>query len=90
MHLRKDTAVNLIKIVQCLQQAGGWLWVREIGRRTGLHHKTVGRLIDAHLAMFVESQTMEPFKLRMVRLKEDANMDKIARFISVQEKLAGK
>ena len=86
--MRKDTAENIIKIVKCLKGAEeGWLWIREIARRTGLHHKTVSRLVDTHLAMFVEMQVMEPFNVRMIRLKPGTDINGIYRFLSTMEKL---
>jgi len=86
--MRKDTAENIIKIVKCLKGAEeGWLWIREIARRTGLHHKTVSRLVDTHLAMFVDMQAMEPFNVRMIRLKHGTDINGIYRFLSTMEKL---
>jgi hypothetical protein len=79
---------NLIKIVKCLKQAEeGWLWVREISRRIGLHHKTVSRLINNHLTMFVEMQRLEPFNVQMIRLKPETDINNIFRFLSVMEKI---
>jgi hypothetical protein len=89
--MRADTAKNVIKIVKCLKQAEeGWLWVREISRRTNLHHKTVSRLIDKHLNMFVEVQRLEPFNVEMIRLKPGTDIDGVFRFLSIMEKLNSK
>jgi len=85
--LRKDQTKNIIKIVNCLKQAEDWLWIRLIARRTGLHHKTVARLIDNHLTMFVDIQAMEPFNVRMIRLKPGTDVNGIYRYLSVMEKL---
>ena len=86
--MRKDVAENLIKIVRCLKDAEeGWLWIREISRRCNLHHKTVSRLVDKHLSMFVETQTMEPFNVHMIRIKPGTDLNGIFRFLSVKEKL---
>jgi hypothetical protein len=86
--MRADTAKNVIKIVKCLKQAEeGWLWVREIGRRTNLHHKTVSRLINNHLSMFVETQRLEPFNVEMIRLKPGTDINGIFRFLSIMEKI---
>jgi hypothetical protein len=86
--VRKDAAENLIKIVRCLKEAeGGWLWVREISRRTKMHHKTVSRLIDRHLGMFLDTQTMEPFNVQMIRLKPGTDINAVFRFLTVKEKL---
>jgi len=86
--VRKDAAENLIKIVRCLKEAeDGWLWVREIARRSGMHHKTVSRLIDKHLGMFLDTQTMEPFNVQMIRLKPGTDINAVFRFLAVKEKL---
>jgi len=86
--MRKDTAKNVLKIFKCLKQAEeGWLWVREISRRTGLHHKTVSRLIDKHLSIFIEEQNLEPFNVRMIRLKPNTNTESVIKFLSVMEKI---
>jgi len=86
--MRKDTAENIIKIVKCLKGAEeGWLWIREIARRTNLHHKTVSRLVDNHLSMFVDMQAMEPFNVRMIRLKPGTDINGVYRFLSTMEKL---
>jgi hypothetical protein len=82
---------NLIKIVKCLKQAEeGWLWAREISRRVELHHKTVSRLINKHLTMFVEVQRLEPFNVQMIRLKPDTDVNSVFRFLSVMEKISNK
>ena len=86
--MRKDAAENVVKIVKCLKKAeGGWLWLREIARRCNLHHKTVSRLIDKHLSMFIETQTMEPFNVQMIRLKPDTDINGIFRFLTVKDKI---
>lgn len=91
VEVRKDAAENVIKIVRCLKEAEeGWLWIREISRRCKMHHKTVSRLIDNHLSMFIETQTMEPFNIQMIRLKSGADLNGIFRFLTVKEKLENK
>ncbi|RLF77629.1 hypothetical protein DRN32_07670 [Thermococci archaeon] len=91
VRIRKDTMRNIVKIVKCLKQAEeGWLWIREVARRTGLHHKTVSRLIDRHLSMFVEIERLEPFNVRMLRLKPGVDTNGIFKFLSVMEKIETK
>ncbi len=86
--LRKDTVKNIIKIVNCLKEAeNGWLWIREISRRTGLHHKTVSRLIEQHLTIFLDEQALDPFNVKMIKLKEGTDVNKIYRFLSVMDKV---
>jgi hypothetical protein len=84
--IRKDTAKNLLKIVNCLNETKDWTWIRQIARRTGLHHKTVSRLIN-QLQMFIEEQTLEPFKIRMIRLKPYTNVKSVFKFLALKEKL---
>jgi hypothetical protein len=89
--LRKDTAENLIKIVKCLKEAeGGWLWYREIAKRCGIHHKTVSRLISNHLSMFVVQEPLEPFNVKMVKLKPDTDINGVFRYLSMMQKLEKK
>ena len=86
--MRKDTIKNILKIVKCLKETeGGWLWIREIGRRCNLHHKTVSRLINQHLGIFIESQKFEPFNVVMVRLKPGTEMNGVLKFLNVMEKV---
>ena len=85
--MRKDTIRNIFKIVGCISKANNWIWYREISRQTGLHHKTVARLVEKYLQMFIETQSMDPFKVKMVRMKPGVDLDKVARFLSVKEKL---
>ena len=86
--MRKSTLIHLIKIVKCLQQAeGGWLWPTEIGKRCNLHRQTVVRLIESRLSNFVEEESIGPTNLRMFRLKPGVNVEGIAKFLSVKEKL---
>ena len=86
--MRKDTMENIVTIVQVMKQAEeGWLWIREISRRSKLHHKTVSRLIDTQLTMFVEEQRVEPFNIRMFRLKPGTDINGIFRYLSVMKKM---
>jgi len=86
--MRKDTIENIIKIVNCLKKAeGGWLWIREISRRTKLHHKTVSRLINLHLTMFIDVQAMEPFNVKMIRLKPGTDINGMFKFLSLMKKI---
>ena len=86
--LRKDTIQNLIKIINCLKKAENqWLWHRQIGRLCQIHHKTVSRLLSNHLSIFIEEQSFEPFRVKMVRLKPDSEIDSIMRFLKIKEKI---
>jgi len=37
--------------------------------------------------MFLEMQVMEPFNMRMIKLKPDADMQGIMRFLAVKDKI---
>ena len=86
-NMRKDVIENIVKIAQCLKQANGWLWCREISRRCKIHHKTVSRLIDRHLSMFIEEQSLEPFNIRMVRLKPGTDINGVFKYLTVMKKI---
>lgn len=68
-------------VLKCLNEAEGALWVREIGRRTGIAHTTVsnildnlytaGLIIDHDLAR----DTKGKLKIRLVRLKDDVKLN---------------
>jgi hypothetical protein len=86
--MQKNTLKNIIKIVKCLEESkNDWIWLTAISKRVNLHRTTVSRLIDKHLSLFVEQNTVEPFNIRMIRLRPDANLQTILRFLSVKEKI---
>lgn len=86
--MKKTALERVIRIANCLKQAeNGWLWPTEIANRVGLHRRTVTRLIEAHLANFVEEQRLEPSNIRMFKLRPGADMTSILKFLSVKEKI---
>lgn len=88
--IRKDELENVIKIVKCLEKGkNDLLWYRKIGKICGIHHKTVSRLIDKYLTMFVdETQGVEPFqKIKLVKLKVGVDVNKILRYLAVKQKI---
>ncbi len=86
--MNRNSLKNLLKIVSCLKNAEeGWLWPREIARRCNLDHKTVTRLIDRHLSNFLETQTFDPFRVHMVRLKPGVDERSVLSFLAVREKI---
>lgn len=87
--MKRVAIENVIKIANCLKQSeNGWLWPKEIANRTRLHRKTVTRLLETHLANFVEEQKLEPSNIRMFKLKPNADMTSILKFLSVKEKIS--
>lgn len=86
--MRKDLAENIAKIYKCLAETTDWLWIREIARRTGLNHKTVSRLLDKYFSHFIDERYMEqPFKVRLVRLRENVTLENIMTLATIRDKL---
>jgi response regulator of citrate/malate metabolism len=60
---------KLAKIWQVLAEAGDWLHVAEISRRTNIDESTVRWYLDHYLNRAIEEADMPPtIKLRLVRL----------------------
>ena len=87
--MQKNTLQNVIKIANCLKQAeNAWLWPTEISNRTGIHRTTIVRLIEKYLTNFVVEEKLGPSNIRMFKLKDDASMTSILKFLSVKEKIS--
>jgi len=86
--VQKNTLKNIIKIVKCLEESkNDWIWLTAIAKRVKLHRTTVSRLINKHLTLFIDQTTIEPFNIRMIKLKPDASLQSILKFISIKEKV---
>ncbi|MEM5882087.1 MAG: hypothetical protein QXS69_01315 [Candidatus Aenigmatarchaeota archaeon] len=82
---RKDELENVLKILLVLKKINGWIWLRELARRTKLHHKTVSRLLYKYFQPFIEEQKLLPFRARLIRLKEDINIEKFIAFWKIKK-----
>jgi len=86
--VQKNTLKNIIKIVKCLEESkNDWIWLTAIAKRVKLHRTTVSRLINKHLTLFIDQTTIEPFNIRMIKLKPEASLQSILKFISIKEKV---
>jgi hypothetical protein len=86
--MKRVVLENVIRIANCLKQAeNAWLWPTEISNRTGLSRRTVTRLLEGHLANFVEEQKLDPSNIRMFKLKDGSDMTNILKMMSVKEKI---
>jgi len=86
--VKKTVLENIIKILKCLENSkNDWIWITELAKRSKLHRTTVSRLIDKYLLMFITQTTVEPFNIRMIRLKEGVDTKSIIKFIKLREKL---
>lgn len=82
---RKDEMENVLKILLILKKISGWIWIREIARRVNLHHKTVSRLLDKYFKPFIEEQRILPFRARLIKLKEDIDIEKFVAYWKIKK-----
>ena len=54
LKMRDSKRKVVIKVFKALEGAGGWIWVRELARRTKLHPEQVRRVLDDELREAVE------------------------------------
>ena len=67
---------KLSKIWKVMIQAGDWLHIAEISRRTGINQVTVRYYLDKYLDPVVEETKIAPsIKLRLVKVKPNANLE---------------
>jgi hypothetical protein len=86
--MQKTTLKNIIKIVKCLEETkNDWIWLTAIAKRVKLHRTTVSRLINKHLTLFIEQTTIEPFNIKMIKLKPDSDLQSILKFLLIKEKV---
>lgn len=82
---RKDEMENVLKILIVLKRLNGWIWIRELSRRVNLHHKTVSRLINKYFQPFIEEQKIVPFRARLIKLKEDIDIEKFIAYWKIRK-----
>ena len=71
--MRSDERKNIEKIANLFKNNGNsLLWPREIARKIGLHHKTVGRLVSKFPDIFeiVENSNFAYDRVKFLRLQE--------------------
>jgi len=76
MAMRQETIKKIGKILFVLKETQDWLHLREISRRTGIHHQTVSEILDKYLNQFILTQNLNEYglKLKLVKLK-NKNVD---------------
>jgi len=71
---------KIAKIWKVLAEAGDWLHIAEISRRTNIHEATVRWYLDHYLDKAIEEERIVPkIRLRMVRLKPEMNFESFIR-----------
>jgi DNA-binding IclR family transcriptional regulator len=70
--MREDTIKKIGKILLVLKESEDWLHLREISRRTGIHHQTVSEILDKYLNQFILTQNLNEYglKLKLVKIKD--------------------
>lgn len=81
---------KMAKIWTVLVQAGDWIHIAEISRRTKINESTVRFYLDNYFRNAVQEERIVPnIKLRLVKLKPDADFQKIVKAIEVLKKIKG-
>jgi DNA-binding IclR family transcriptional regulator len=70
--MKEDTIKKIGKILLVLKESEDWLHLREISRRTGIHHQTVSEILDKYLNQFILTQNLNEYglKLKLVKIKD--------------------
>ena len=70
--MRQNTIKKIGKILFVLKETDDWLHLREISRRTDIHHQTVSEILDKYLNQFILTQNLNDYglKLKLVKLKD--------------------
>lgn len=84
--MRDSKRKVVIKVFKALEGAGGWIWVRELARRTKLHPEQVRRVLDDELREAVEEMCLA-IKLRPVRLKQGVTLKGHLRYLRLMKRL---
>ena len=63
--LSKDQIRNIRKMIVELRNNPGGLWVREIGRRCGIHMETARRIIERHPQIFREYADFTAYRINL-------------------------
>jgi len=94
--MRKDKLLSILTVVKCLEQAEGPLSMREIARRTKLHHETVRRVVKTisplldvkDISLMLGDEVSLPNLPHFISLREDINVEKAFRWLKFREKFS--
>lgn len=95
MKIRRDRKVKkgvdyekVTRIWNALAESTDWLHLAEVSRRTKINRVTVGWYLDHYFKNFIDEEAIIPsIKLRLVKLKQDADFKKLIKFIEVLNKI---
>lgn len=75
---------KLAKIWNVLAEAGDWIHVAEISRRSKIHEATVRWYLDHYFKGVIEEARIVPtIRLRMVKLKPNAKFDSLVKALEL-------
>ncbi|MFQ6020416.1 MAG: hypothetical protein ACE5J4_00105 [Candidatus Aenigmatarchaeota archaeon] len=79
---------KLAKIWNVLAEAGDWLHVADISRRTGIHEATVRWYLDHYLQKAIDEERIVPnIRLRLVKLKPGVDLKSYIKALKMIEKV---
>lgn len=82
---------KLGKIWKALLEAGDWLHIAEISRRTGINQVTVRYYLNNYLAPILEETAIAPtIKLRLVKAKPNADLNGLVKALDTIKEVKSK
>jgi len=88
--MRQDTIKKIGKILFVLKETEDWLHLREISRRTGIHHQTISEIIDKYLNQFVSIQKLDDYGLnvKLIKIKDKkVDLNSVIKYLKYMKKI---
>jgi DNA-binding IclR family transcriptional regulator len=90
--MKQETIKKIGKILLVLKESEDWLHLREISRRTGIHHQTVSEILDKYLNQFILTQNFNEYglRLKLVKLKDKkVDLKGVLTYLKYMKKIGG-
>jgi DNA-binding IclR family transcriptional regulator len=90
--MKQETIKKIGKILLVLKESEDWLHLREISRRTGIHHQTVSEILDKYLNQFILTQNFNEYglRLKLVKLKDKkVDLKGVLTYLKYMKKISG-
>jgi len=90
--MKEDTIKKIGKILLVLKESEDWIHLREISRRTDIHHQTVSEILDKYLNQFILTQNLNEYglKLKLVKLKDKkVDLNGVITYLKYMKKING-
>lgn len=88
--MRESTIKKIGKILFVLKETEDWIHLREISRRTGIHHQTISEILDKYLNQFILVQNLNDygFRAKLVKIKnKKVNLKGVLNYLKYMKKL---